>query len=114
MNYLWSDEAQQAFVKFHFRSVTNDAFNDANAEFAKIEMPFTVQLFGGWDQGLPGRDREHFRQTGKKQPMSANVSGVKHTRGFDVIKPFSIGVIDRRDAAACSASVGLDIYFWDR
>src|SRR5215204_853080 len=27
MQYLWSDEAQQAFVKFHFYSVTNDAFN---------------------------------------------------------------------------------------
>ena len=53
MNYLWSDEAQQAFVKHHFRSVTNDAFNDANPEFAKIEMPFTVQLFGGWDKAYP-------------------------------------------------------------
>lgn len=53
MNYLWSDEAQQAFVKHHFRSITNDAFNDANPEFAKIEMPFTVQLFGGWDKAYP-------------------------------------------------------------
>src|SRR6476619_6984711 len=25
--------------------------------------------------------------------MSANVSGVKHTRGFDVIKPLSVGVL---------------------
>jgi ABC-type sulfate transport system substrate-binding protein len=30
MQYLWSDEAQQAFVKFHFYSSTNDAFNQAN------------------------------------------------------------------------------------
>src|SRR6185436_16821396 len=30
MQYLWSDEAQQAFVKFHFYSATNDAFNQAN------------------------------------------------------------------------------------
>jgi sulfate transport system substrate-binding protein len=53
MNYLWTDEAQQAFVKYHFRSVTNDALNDANSEFAKIEMPFTVQLFGGWEHAYP-------------------------------------------------------------
>ena len=53
VDYLWSDEAQQAFVKYHFRSVTNETFNDANPEFAKIEMPFTVQLFGGWDKAYP-------------------------------------------------------------
>lgn len=52
-NYLWSDEAQQAFVKYHFRSVTNESFNDANAEFAKIEMPFTIDYFGGWKKAYP-------------------------------------------------------------
>jgi len=53
MNYLWSDEAQQAFVKHHFRSVTNDLFNQANPEFVKIELPFTIELFGGWDKAYP-------------------------------------------------------------
>jgi len=54
MQYLWSDEAQQAFVKYHFRAVTNDAFNDANKEFARIELPFTVtDLFGGWERAYP-------------------------------------------------------------
>ncbi|HSK73263.1 MAG TPA: sulfate ABC transporter substrate-binding protein [Pyrinomonadaceae bacterium] len=52
-NYLWSDEAQQAFVKYHFRSVTNEAYNEASAEFAKIEMPFTIEMFGGWKQAYP-------------------------------------------------------------
>lgn len=52
-NYLWSDEAQQAFVKYHFRSVTNESFNEANPEFAKIEMPFTIEYFGGWKQAYP-------------------------------------------------------------
>src|SRR6185295_18924657 len=33
MQYLWSDEAQQAFVKFHFYSTTNDTFNQANKDF---------------------------------------------------------------------------------
>ena len=48
MQYLWSDEAQQAFVKYNFRSVTHDEFNDANTSLAHIELPFTVELFGGW------------------------------------------------------------------
>lgn len=53
MQYLWSDEAQQAFVKYHFYSVTNNAFNEANKEFGHIEMPFTIDYFGGWDRAYP-------------------------------------------------------------
>jgi ABC-type sulfate transport system substrate-binding protein len=50
MHYLWSDEAQQAFVQFHFYSATNDAFNTA---FGHIEMPFAIDYFGGWDKAYP-------------------------------------------------------------
>jgi len=53
MQFLWSDEAQQAFVKYHFYSVTNDAFNNQNAEFGHIEMPFDISYFGGWDKAYP-------------------------------------------------------------
>ena len=54
MQYLWSDEAQQAFVKYHFRSVTHEEFNDANRELARVELPFTVgELFGGWQRAYP-------------------------------------------------------------
>src|SRR5689334_11920270 len=53
MQYLWSDEAQDAFVKFHFYSSTNDAFNQANTEFGHIEMPFTIEYFDGWDKAYP-------------------------------------------------------------
>jgi sulfate transport system substrate-binding protein len=53
MEYLWSDEAQQAFVQFHFYSSTNDAFNQANKDFGHIEMPFTIEYFGGWDKAYP-------------------------------------------------------------
>jgi sulfate/thiosulfate-binding protein len=54
MQYLWGDEAQQAFVKYHFRSVTDEGFNDANKEFARVELPFTVtDLFGGWERAFP-------------------------------------------------------------
>ena len=61
IQYLWSEEAQKAFVKFHFRSVTNDALNDANKEFAKIELPFTVDMFGGWTRAYPDVIEKIFR-----------------------------------------------------
>src|SRR5690242_17910047 len=53
MEYLWSDEAQQAFVNFHFYSSTNDAFNQANTAFGHIELPFGIDYFGGWDKAYP-------------------------------------------------------------
>lgn len=53
IRYLWSDDAQRAFVKYHFRSITNDALNEANREFAQIKMPFTVNDFGGWTKAYP-------------------------------------------------------------
>jgi sulfate transport system substrate-binding protein len=61
LRYLWSDEAQQAFVKYHFYSVTNDAFNQANSAFGHIEMPFTVDYFGGWDKAYPEVIEQIFR-----------------------------------------------------
>jgi len=55
MQYLWSDDAQRAFVKYHFRSSTTEAFDKENQELATIKMPFTVNdpLFGGWDKAYP-------------------------------------------------------------
>jgi sulfate/thiosulfate transport system substrate-binding protein len=53
VQYLWDDEAQRAFVKYNFRSVTHDEFNDANKDLAHIELPFTVGLFGGWQRAYP-------------------------------------------------------------
>ena len=62
MQYLWSDEAQQAFVKFHFYAITNDAFNQANTGFGHIEMPFTVDYFGGWESAYPEVIEQVFRK----------------------------------------------------
>jgi len=53
VQYLWSDDAQAAFVKHHFYSVTNSALNEANNEFGHIEMPFTIEYFGGWQRAYP-------------------------------------------------------------
>ena len=61
MQYLWSDEAQQAFVKYHFYSITNDTFTQANKEFGHIEMPFTIDYFGGWAKAYPEVIEQVFR-----------------------------------------------------
>jgi len=53
MQFLWSDEAQQAFVKYHFYSVTNEALNKQNPQFVPVEMPFDITYFGGWDKAYP-------------------------------------------------------------
>jgi len=61
MQYLWSDEAQQAFVEFHFYSTTNEAFNQANTAFGHIELPFAIDYFGGWDKAYPDVIEKVFR-----------------------------------------------------
>ena len=61
MQYLWSDEAQQAFVKFHFYSSTNEAFNQANTGFGHVELPLTIEYFGGWEKAYPDVIEKVFR-----------------------------------------------------
>jgi sulfate transport system substrate-binding protein len=66
IKYLWSDDAQQAFVKFHFRSITNDAFNAANTGFGHIQLPFTIDYFGDWDKAYPKIIEQVFRDQVQK------------------------------------------------
>jgi sulfate/thiosulfate-binding protein len=67
MQYLWSDEAQRAFVQYHFRSASNESFNEANAEFAKIASSFTVDYFGGWAKAYPDVIEKIFRDQVQKR-----------------------------------------------
>jgi len=53
MQYLWSEEAQQAFVKYHYRSAIDPRLNEANQSLAHIEMEFTIDYFGGWNKAYP-------------------------------------------------------------
>jgi sulfate/thiosulfate-binding protein len=53
VQYLFTEEAQRAFVKFHFRSGVNEALNQGNKELATIKDPFTVDYFGGWERAYP-------------------------------------------------------------
>ncbi len=61
MEYLWTEEAQQAFVKNYFHSVTNEAFNAASTDLGKIESPFTIEKFGGWERAYPDVIEKIFR-----------------------------------------------------
>lgn len=53
MQFLWSEEAQRAFVQYHFRSINNETLNEANKEFGQIKLPFTIEYFGGWGKAYP-------------------------------------------------------------
>lgn len=67
IQYLWSDEAQRAFVQYHFRSASNESLNDANTAFAKITSPFTVDYFGGWARAYPDVIEKIFRDQVQKK-----------------------------------------------
>jgi sulfate/thiosulfate-binding protein len=67
VKYLWSEEAQRAFVQYHFRSVTDEALNDANKEFAKISMPFSVGDLGGWTRAYPEIIEKVWRDQAQKK-----------------------------------------------
>ena len=53
MQYLWSEEAQKAFVKYHYRSGIDSKLNEENKQLAQIETEFTIDYFGGWDKAYP-------------------------------------------------------------
>src|SRR6267378_2032767 len=67
MQYLWSEEAQRAFVKFHFRSSTDEALNRENKELATIKYPFSVDYFGGWGRAYPEVIEGIFREQVQKR-----------------------------------------------
>ncbi len=61
IQYLSSEEAQRTFVKYHFRAASNDALNQDNPQLAKIELPFRIDLFGGWSRAYPEIIEKIFR-----------------------------------------------------
>jgi sulfate transport system substrate-binding protein len=50
--FLWTEEAQKIFVERGFRSV-DESLNAGNPAFGKIEEPFTIADFGGWERAKP-------------------------------------------------------------
>ncbi|MBI3802241.1 MAG: substrate-binding domain-containing protein [Nitrospirae bacterium] len=50
LDFLWTEEAQRIFVKYGFRSVTDDRLNEENHYFSRVASPFTVADLGGWNR----------------------------------------------------------------
>jgi sulfate/thiosulfate transport system substrate-binding protein len=67
LRYLWSEDAQRAFVQYHFRSVTNESLNEGNPQFARIELPFRIDYFGGWQRAYPDIIEKIFRDQVQKR-----------------------------------------------
>lgn len=67
VQYLWSEEAQRAFVKSNFRASINDALNQENKDLATIKYPFTVDYFGGWEKAYPEIIETIFRDQVQKR-----------------------------------------------
>src|SRR5258708_7109591 len=53
VQYLCTAQPHPPFVKFAFRSSTNEALNQENKELATIKYPFYVDYFGGWNKAYP-------------------------------------------------------------
>jgi len=53
IQYLSTEEAQRAFVKHHFRSISFENLNLENQRLARIEREFTIDYFGGWPRAYP-------------------------------------------------------------
>jgi sulfate transport system substrate-binding protein len=66
---LWEPSAQQAWIKSHFRSVTDEKLNEA---FTKIEMPFYAKDLGGWSKAYPEIIEGVWKQKIQVQGAGAN------------------------------------------
>lgn len=61
LQYLWSEEAQRGFVQNNFRSITSEILDKENPGFGEVEMPFTIEYFGGWGKAYPDIIENIFR-----------------------------------------------------
>jgi sulfate transport system substrate-binding protein len=52
VTFLWSQEAQQIFADYSFRSV-EEAINNDNSLFSTVPHPLFISDFGGWAQAKP-------------------------------------------------------------
>jgi ABC-type sulfate transport system, periplasmic component len=61
-NFLWTEVAQRAFARNHFRSITDQRINDENTDLAVIAEPLTIEYFGGWERAYPEVIEQVFTQ----------------------------------------------------
>ena len=49
VEFLWSDEAQEAFVRSNFRVSDERIMERYLGRYQEVELPFTVAFLGGWE-----------------------------------------------------------------
>ena len=50
VDYLWSDEAQEALARRHFRVASERIMRQYSHRYQQVELPFTVGYLGGWEE----------------------------------------------------------------
>ncbi len=50
VDFLWTTEAQEAFARYNFRVAEEEIMAKYANRFKKVELPFTVDYLGGWDE----------------------------------------------------------------
>jgi len=50
VDFLWTTEAQEAFVRYHFRVADEAVMAKYTGRYRRVELPFTVDYLGGWEE----------------------------------------------------------------
>ncbi len=50
VDFLWTTEAQEAFSRYNFRVADEAIMAKYADQFKKVELPFTVDYLGGWEE----------------------------------------------------------------
>jgi ABC-type sulfate transport system substrate-binding protein len=67
VQYLWTEEAQRAFVKSNFRASISDALKRGETRTRNHQISVYSRLFRRLGESLPGNNREHFSRSGAKE-----------------------------------------------
>lgn len=50
VDFLWTEEAQEAFVRYQFRVADEGLSQEYATKYATVELPFTIDYLGGWQE----------------------------------------------------------------
>ena len=62
VDFLWSHEAQEAFARSHFRVWDEEIMRRYASRYQEVEMPFTVDYLGGWEEATVNIIDQAWRQ----------------------------------------------------
>ena len=62
VDFLWDEGSQNAFAENHFRVWDESIMSQHTDQFAKVEMSFTVEDLGGWEEATSNIIERIWRQ----------------------------------------------------